>query len=516
MVWKSPVIPWDQCTEERRADLRIAWLRGELAYKLDPDQQTVRDQVYASHAKAQFAPERQFVLDCSRRYGKDSIMATLGVETCIRRPGCRFPYGAPTQKMVVEILEPIVEWVLIDCPPELRPVHNRTRHEWVFANGSRIILVGCDLHPDRLRGSSTGGWALTEPGFIADLDKLITSVLVPQMLTEPDSFGVMGSTPPESPSHPWTCMVVPKARARGFYAHRTIFNNPRITDEMRNAFIAEAGGIDSTQCRREYLAEHVVETTKAVIPEFQRVKGKPDGSGGYTGGCVVEREPPKYRDCYVAMDPGWSDLCAVLFAYWDFERAVLYVEDCFALPQANSAIVAAEIRKREAALWTGVEAWANGRMQSQPYKRVSDTDLRMIGDMTQVHGLRFAPTRKDDRDAAINALRVRVSEGKIEIHPRCKDLIAHIDFAIWNKSRTEFERSGEWGHFDCVAALVYLDRNIDRHRNPFPPALYGVDTSGMFVPQELRQTQKDPLTQMFPKAAKRHEMLQRSRQARRI
>jgi hypothetical protein len=33
----------------------------------------------------------------------------------------------------------------------------------------------------------------------------------------------------------------------------------------------------------------------------------------------------------------------------------------------------------------------------------------------------------------------------------------------------EWERSAVYGHYDCLAALKYLLRKINRSRNPFPP-----------------------------------------------
>jgi hypothetical protein len=55
------------------------------------------------------------------------------------------------------------------------------------------------------------------------------------------------------------------------------------------------------------------------------------------------------------------------------------------------------------------------------------------------------------------------------IHPRCAELIQQLETTIWNNQRTSYERN-KYGHGDLLDALVYLVRNIDRNRNPYPAA----------------------------------------------
>jgi hypothetical protein len=66
--------------------------------------------------------------------------------------------------------------------------------------------------------------------------------------------------------------------------------------------------------------------------------------------------------------------------------------------------------------------------------------------------------------------------------------VAHLKYGIWNKSRTQFERSAEHGHFDCVAALIYMVRNISEGKNPIPPG-FGQNLHEQFIPID---TFKDP------------------------
>ena len=108
-----------------------------------------------------------------------------------------------------------------------------------------------------------------------------------------------------------------------------------------------------------------------------------------------------------------------------------------------------------------------------PYMRVADNDLKLINDLQQEHGLLFFPTKKDNREAALNKLRVWISDDKIRIHPRCKNLIYHLKSAQWNKGRTDFLRLKDdvatglfGGHCDGLPALMYLVRNIQSQKKP--------------------------------------------------
>ena len=66
--------------------------------------------------------------------------------------------------------------------------------------------------------------------------------ILAQMLTYPDAFQLFGSTPPTTPAHPWTVEILRKAKELGFFAHRTIFDSPRITDEQAYGLMEELGG----------------------------------------------------------------------------------------------------------------------------------------------------------------------------------------------------------------------------------------------------------------------------------
>jgi hypothetical protein len=68
----------------------------------------------------------------------------------------------------------------------------------------------------------------------------------------------------------------------------------------------------------------------------------------------------------------------------------------------------------------------------------------------------------------VNEVRIMVGSGQIIIHPRCKMLIGCLKYGLWDKNRKEFARNKVYGHFDHLAALIYLVRNLAKHSNPVP------------------------------------------------
>lgn len=497
-VWTPTTIPWEKCSQRRKDQLARAWLSGSLEYKLDPIQKQDAAAIKRHWADAKSAATRWSVLDCARRYGKDSTMGVLAAEICIRQPGARVPYGAPTQKDVIEILEDTFQPMLSDCPPEIRPVWRKSDCRYIFPNGSRLVLVGFDLYPNRARGRSMDAWFLTEPGFFTDLEYVFRGVLLSQALTSPHARGVMGSTPSKTPAHPWSSQFVPTAKARRYYTHRTLWDNPRVDELTKRAFIEETGGEESSDTRREWYAEHVADENLMIIPEFPREKTQ----------IVKEFERPKWFDAYTVIDPGVVDLFAGLFGYWDFERGKICIEDEFAVPQANTRRVAGILEAKEQELWGDCARYAEGRMLPQPFARYSDVELRLIMDLSDEHGLEFIPSAKDNLHAQVNAVRLAVYNRVLEIHPRCKQLISHLEHGVWRPTkhgeRKQFERSGEHGHFDLVAALIYFVRNVSKTRNPNPPPDFGLGNEWHINPDRVKAATRKNISRMFERPARQH------------
>lgn len=433
---------------DEKALVRRCWEEGDITYLLHAGQMELTDCFLAS-------PSRRYVVCCSRRYGKSFWLLVLGVQACLQKPGAQVRYAAPTHRMCRAIVEPHMRQILADCPPNLAPAYKRQQGKWSFPNGSEFVMAGCDLGgAERLRGTSTDLGLIDEAGFFSeDLDYVYGDVLLPQLITTNGRI-LMVSTPARSPAHPFTkyCLT---AELEGAYQHRTIFDAPHIKREVAIEFIDEVGGIDTTTARREYLAEVVVDEDLAVVPEFFKNELS-----------IVKEAPlPSHFDAYTFADFGYNDLTAVVFVYYDFQRSKIVIYDELEKARSNTGDIAPAILKKEEECF------------GQPVlMRVADAPLQVLADLADMHDCPFGMARKDDKDAALNALRLACTNGLLEIHPRCVRTIAHLRHGIWKKLGKDYERSGDFGHFDFIDAAVYAVRHVDRTRNPYP--VFGDDIQG--------------------------------------
>jgi hypothetical protein len=477
--WVNPVVPWVSATVEQRVLLDAAWRGGHLAFLLTPSQQDSYSKIRKWESKGE---GRVFALDTSRRWGKSVLCLVLAIEDALRYPGWRIVYCAPTHDQVKKITLPLVAQLTQTCPPQLIPDWVKSDGTFVFGNGSRIEIVGLDVRPDGARGTGVDKVILDEAGFFDNLEYLMVSIIYPQMLGRDHARVIGASTPPITPMHYWSKDVVADCINKNAHDRKTLDDADQYShEEIEAEYARMPGGRGGVAARREYGAEHIADESMQIVPEFKDAEES----------IVRAVEPPVWRDCYVALDPGFHDLSAVLFGYWDFLEQKLVVEDEIAEPRLNSKELATAIKAKEAKLWGNVRRRGSGSSydtKPQPYLRISDNDLRLIADLHHDHGLAFIPTQKDNLVAQVDQVRVAMQNGQILINPRCRKLVLHLKHGVWKKVGSMFGREGgELGHFDTIAALVYLWRNVQKRRNP-TPALERFVCGDMRVPGSAAQT----------------------------
>jgi hypothetical protein len=440
--------PQEQARIDKRKAIDALWRRGILKWKLDKNQLEMHDFANSEHSV--------IVVGCSRQLGKSYFLTVLSIEHCLKNPYSIVKFIAPKVKDIKRIIAPLVREITQDCPKDLLPKYSTQEHIFRFPNGSEIQLAGTDNgHAESIRGNKAHLCIIDEAGFCDDLDYIVNSILIPTTTTTNGKI-VMASTPSRTPDHPFM-EFMRDAEAEGRFIKKTIYDNPRLTEEQIDRIAKGIGGKDSVDFRREYMVEIIVSEDDAVVPEFNKELEQ---------AVVCDWTKPAFYDCYVSMDIGGSDLTVVLFGYYDFKGARLIIEDelVFGRKMLTDELAAA-IKAKEAQLWTHQ---ATGE-QKTPLLRVADNNnIILVNDLAVKHGLNFIPTLKDNKDAALNNMRMMLKGMRIFISPKCITLISHLKSAIWNKARTAYARSSDKGHFDAVDALVYLCRNINYNKNPYP------------------------------------------------
>jgi hypothetical protein len=468
-------------TDVQRAQQEL-WLRGNISpWKLRP----VQKRMYEIFEKN---PNLKTVFNSSRRIGKTFTLCLIAIETCLRTPGAQVRFACPTQKALKKIILPIFREILRDCPASIRPVWKAAEGMWVFKhNEAEIHVAGCtNGHEENLRGQSATLVLVDEAGFIKNLEYVVDDILLPQLLTSNGKL-IMASTPPRTPAHDFSTYCQ-QAEIDGAYAKFTIYDSGYPIDLIEK-FKKEAGGENSTTWKREYLAEFVVDEDYAIVPEWR---------------LDFEHEPKKDQfyplwHKYDGMDTGFRDFTAVLYGHYNFREARIYIEAESTIhgPTMTTKVIADTVKPKEHELWgdpSTLDLCCRPTLEKQNierhpkvYRRIADNnDPIVLQDLSVTHNTNFQPTDKESLQAMVNKVREWVKAGRVRVSPQCKFLIGCLKYAVWDENRKEFERSKVYKHFDHLAALVYLIRNIDEATNPVPIG-FGVDRTNTLISGDRRR-----------------------------
>jgi hypothetical protein len=426
----------------------MAWRNGDITAILHSGQVKI-DHIFET------SPHQIQVVLCARGFGKTFWGAAKASSIAIKKPKAKIKIATEFQTDLESLIIPNFEAALDSCPDDIRPKWMPSKSRYLTDTGSEISLIGLDRKPNGLRGQHKIDMIiLEEAGFISKLATIFRSVLVPITTHSPDCKIVLISTPPESLDHEFWSFV-DRAEQEGALTVLTIDDNPMLSKADIERIEKEMGGRNSVQFRREYLCERIMDTTKAIIPEWPDVKARTV--------CKAIPMPPFYKPM-VAIDLALNDNLGVVFGYWDFPRAKAVIQAELLLNGVNSKELVEKCLHIERSLWGDITPmrWADG-------------SLYTLNDLSSVHKYAVSMVHKDHVEAQVNSLRLMLQTGTVEIQEQCKSTISQCASGVWNKSKTEFARHGT-NHQDLLAALIYFVRHINKE-NPFPKDyLYNRDT----------------------------------------
>jgi hypothetical protein len=439
-----------------RAQIAAAlWAAGRSAWQLPPAPR----RVYADiREKWGIAP---YVVLAHRNFHKTMLAVTIADEECRRAPQRAWAIVLKTKDHAAKVIKPIMRYYLRDCPRALQPSPLKSDFSWAYPNGSGLFFFGADHeHIETARGRGFHGALYDEAGHQDNLKDNTRSIMLPALAKLGRGELIAISTPSTKPGHYFEEMCEEAKRA-GCFSFVPASLNTDLSDGWRAARASECGGFDSLDYQREYECRFVNDPLTTVLPNV--TEARISGADGKPA--LVQRVESKLnREWYRSMDIGGKHMTGVLWGFYESDDDSVRIVRELTDRNASEVELAAGIHDVERTLWPVrpeyLESWAD------------TNNVYLLHNLDTTFGIRFLPTRKDEKMAQIGILRKMISEGRFVIDEGCTQLLATLKRAQWaatGKTNRGFAEDPAIGHADLLDAALYLVRNV--HRRPYPKPL---------------------------------------------
>lgn len=481
-------------TDNEKA-IHASWQLGRLYVHLNPSQKKIYDRYAASRDQ-----NSKFVVNCSRKLGKSVLGLFVATEACLQKPNALVAFIAPTVDSVQSYIKQLAQVVFsckcghahegsvctmtpckcetfTGCPAALLPKMMKT--ELQFPNGSKILFRGVGKGVSdsyhNLRSFAFDLVVLDEAGFSANLDEIVDGALLATLLPRKGNMLLL-STPPITPDHAFK-EYVEQAKLVNAYMELTL-RDSHYPIERQDQFIRELGGMESAKVQREFFCKFIIDSDFQIIPEWddKYVQEVPrDGKW-------------KYWRKYLSLDPGWTDFSICLYGYfnWQTKQLIIIGETMMKSPQQTTDLLAAAIIAKEKELFGDLPI----------HRRIADNNQpSLLTDFTLRHKLYFYPVESKARlDVMVSDVREVVKAGRLLVSAACVQLLGCLRNGVFVKTKAgnrgkEFARSKTFGHYDAMAALIYLVRELDEGSTPLPP-LAERNEENLFVPKAIQDAVK--------------------------
>lgn len=397
----------------------------------------------------------------SRRLGKSFVGLGVGIELAIKTSGSINRIFSSTQKNCQDIVNDNMV-IFMKLFPEGFIVRVSSLYRWkIPSTGSEIRI-----HPlekgasDNTRGGSCDFALVEEAAFVDedDLKDAIESVIIPMFLRKKKERICYISTAARSEEHWIHSTLEARCKENGTLFYATVYDNPHLDadriEAVKNKLSVEAW-------HREMLCIPYTDSSRSVIPEFD-----------YKLHVKVLPRPKFIKPISVLDFGGVRDKHGIVFGYYDVIARRKYAMGDLLLPSYSPTETVVEaVEEKEKKLFGG------------PLNmRCADAAGQIIVDLNSKGCVAYPPRKgQGSWESGINALKESFKNGTLYIHPSCKDLIGTIRSAIYNKNRTDWERSERYGHYDLLAALIYFNNEVDTSRAY--PINWGLNPQNQNIPK---------------------------------
>lgn len=440
--------------------------RGKLSFILYPHQRPIYNKIQEVLTSTE-TTDNSHVLDISRQFGKSLTMFLVAVEFCLAKPYQTVVYVAPLKKQVVEIVTENTYRVVFQHATKAQ-LPTLKDSELLFANGSRIRLAGTDNHNyESLRGGSAHLVILDEAGFMSNLNTGVIPTVLPMLKTTGGKI-IYASTPPETLDHDYYD-VLREHDESGNISTFTIHDDKSLTQRQLDTIISACKGADTTLFKREYECKRIAESSQQVLPELTfEMAAKLRINEKYKQDDLLQ-----YWDKYVIADWGGKDHTAIVFAHYNYHAKKVVIEDQLNLTgsKISSGRIAQEIKNKI------TELWPDPTWRKKVYYWCDSNNVLIQNDMIITHNLPFVSTSKDRlAEQMVQKVRDWVFDERIQFAPKAEFTLNSCMSAWWSKGKDKFATSKIYGHYDHLAAVVYLIRNVNTNNDTLPRFAKGMNS----------------------------------------
>lgn len=422
------------------------WSRGQLSWKLHEAQLDVYNKIKDLDPKI-----REILVLISRRWGKSYLGVIMALEDCLRNNNVQVAIIGPTLKQTRAIILPIIQKICARAPEGLIK-ETKSELRWKVGN-STLIVAAFDTALESLRGLELWNVYLEETGLAHPdtYDYTLKSVIYPTLMHAKKHAGAGRihhlTTPATEIDHPLHTQTMERCKGKDSLFVKDIYTNPLLTKEEIEEEVELLGGIESVHTQRELFCRIVRDSSITVCPEFN-------------DSFVSEFEKPRlYLPIMCGDFGGVRDKHAFHILYWDenIEKICVWDEMIFD-PQTATLDIIAELRKMEEKLG-----------YPKPLVKWFDAPGQLLVDLSyKPYNYPATLVKKKTLDESVVELRRPFRQDQIVIHPRCEFTIKSLRSGRFNKNKTDFERTMEFGHLDAIAALIYGIRHVNLQKQLDP------------------------------------------------
>jgi hypothetical protein len=408
------------------------WIQGELSFKLDELQRRIDDTVRSNYSRT-----KQICVLSSRQIGKSYWALTFALSYLLRNPGSIVRLLAPTNKKAYEVIEDNLYPIIADCPQGLI-TGDRSRLRWNFSNGSSLRIGALERqYVDANRSGNAKLVIYEECGFVRgdEFNYARRSVLGPQLIRS-NGHEIFVSSPSEDPEHPLHNEIMPTCDILGTLFRYTVYDSPSLTQSQIDQAAERSGGYESDDFKREYLAQIVRSTTLMVVPKIDErlTFGNWEIPRGF-----------EHRLCLTADWGGVRDKTVCLL-HWYEPRTDLYffIDELVYGPNTTTNVIGEDMKR-----------W----IKQYNLKCVfADVPGQLKIDLASMFNLDVQIPPKNDWLSGVNTMAAKFALNKVRVDNKCVFLRKSILGGMFNKTRSDFERSIDLGHMDGCAAAMYAFR----------------------------------------------------------